>query len=76
MNKKAQQGPIGFIFLVLIFIILWFVWIGGWLSDVGTTALEVDGLTGFEAFFYANLNLWVFLGLVLGTIGFMWWSNG
>ena len=76
MNKKAQGGPIAFIFFVLVFIVLWFVWIGSWLADVGTQAIIDGGLTGFEAFFYANLNLWVYIGLILGTIGYMWFSNG
>ena len=76
MNKKAQGGPIAYIFLVLCFIFIWFVWIGGWLSDVGDQAIIDGSLTGFEAFLYANLNLWVFLGLFLGSIGYMWWSSG
>ena len=76
MNKKAQgQGPIAFIFTILVIIILWFVWIGKWLADVGQDAIA-NGLTGFNAFFYANLNVWFFLALILGTIGFMWWSSG
>ena len=76
MNKKAQGGPIAFIFLVLVFIILWFVWIGHWIADVGRQAIIDGSLTGIEAFFYANLNLWVMIGLILGTVGYMWLSSG
>lgn len=72
MNKTAQAGPVGFIFFVIFFLILWFVWIGGWLSEVGQTAIIQNGLTGIEAFFYANLNLWVGLALVLGIMGYMY----
>ena len=75
MNKKAQAGPIGFIFMVLVFMILWFVWIGRWLIDVGQQAIIDGSLTGIEAFFYANLNLWVMLGLVLGIVGFMYFTS-
>ena len=75
MKKKAQTGPIGFIFMLIVFITLWFVWIGSWLSDVGSQAIIDGSLTGAEAFFFANLNLWVFMGLILGTIGYMWWSS-
>ena len=73
MNKKAQAGPIGFIFFLLVFIILWFVWIGEWISNVGQQAIIDGSLTGVEAFFYANLNTWVLISLLLGTLGFMYW---
>ena len=76
MNNKAQQGPIGFFFIVIVFVILWFTWIGGWLAQVGDTAINQDGLTGIEAFFYANLNLWVFIGLILGILGFLYFGGG
>lgn len=75
MNKKAQEGPIGFIFLVAAFIIFWFVWLGGFLVDMGQLAITNGGMTGIEAFFYANLNVWVFICLVLGIIGFMYFAG-
>ena len=75
MSKKAQAGPIGFIFLLLVFIILWFVWIGEWISNVGQQAIIDGTLTGVEAFFYANLNTWVLLAMILGTIGYMYWFS-
>lgn len=76
MNKKAQGGPIAFILGVIVFIILWAVFIGEWLADVGQDAIINGGLTGIEAFFYGNLNLFVFIGLVLGIIGYMYWASG
>ncbi len=70
--KKAQGGPIAFIFMVFVFVLIWFMWIGGWLVDVGQTAIQEQQLTGIEAFFYANLNLCVLIGLILGILGFMY----
>ena len=75
-HKKAQSGPIGFIFMVIVFIILWFVWIGKWLTEVGQKGIIDGSLAGIEAFFYANLNMWVLLGLILGTIGYMYFFGG
>lgn len=75
MNKRAQTGPIGFILMVLVFMIIWFVWIGKWLVEVGQTAIIDGGLTGIEAFFYANLNVWVMISLILGIIGYMYWAS-
>lgn len=76
MNKKAEgEGPIAFIFLVLVFIIVWFVWLGEWIADSGQQAIVSGGLTGIEAFFYANLNMWVLIGLILGVVGFLYFSS-
>lgn len=74
MNKKAQGGPIAFAFLMLVFLFMWFMWIGSWIKDVGQQAIIDGSLTGVEAFFYANLNVWVWLGLILGGIGYSYWS--
>lgn len=75
MNKKAQEGPIAFIFLLFAFIIFWFVWLGKFLVDMGQLAIINGNMTGIEAFFYANLNLWVFIALILGMLGFMWFAG-
>ena len=76
MNKKAQVGAIGFILLVVIFVINWAIWLGTWLSEVGQVAIIENNLTGVEAFFFANLNLWVFIALILGTMGFLYFGGG
>lgn len=74
MDNKGQ-GPIGFIFVIIVFLLLWFLWIGEWIAQVGEDAIAAGQLTGIEAFFYANLNVIVLLGLMLGTIGFMYWVS-
>lgn len=71
MNKQGQ-GVISFVFYVLVFVILWFVWIGKWIGDVGQQAIIDGQLTGFEAFFFANLNIWIMVSLILGILGFMY----
>jgi len=75
MNKKGS-GIIGFIFTVIVFCFLWAVWLGNWLVDVGKQAIIDGQLTGFEAFFYANLNMVVFICLVLGIMGFLYFAGG
>lgn len=74
-NKKAQVGPIGAIMLFCVFLIVYFVWGASWLSTVGTLAITQGSMTGFEAFFYANLNLWVILGMVLGMLGWAYFGS-
>jgi len=75
MNKKGS-GPIAFIALMLVFDIIWFVWLGGFISAAGQGAIEGAGLTGVEAFFFGNLNLVVFIANILGIMGFLYFGGG
>lgn len=78
MNKKAFVGPIGAIFLFLLFIALWLVFLADWLNTVGATiiATNIATLTGLEVFFYSNLNLMVFVIMILGMLSFMYFGGG
>jgi len=69
------NGPIGAILLFIVFIINWFVWLGGWINQIGLMAVEENGLIGIEAFFYNNLNFMVLIGVILGTMGFMYFAK-
>ena len=75
MDKKGQVGPIGAIFLFGLFIVLWFVWLAEWLNNVGQMIITTNSLTGIEAFFYSNLNLVIFICLVLGMLAFMYYGS-
>lgn len=76
MNKKAQVGPIGAIMLFIVFIVMEFVWLGAWLSSVGASVVTDNGLTGIEAFAFNNLNFGAVIIMLLGMLGWMYWSNG
>jgi hypothetical protein len=67
MNKKAV-GMIGGIFLFIFFIIVWILVLANWFSEIGQDAITTNQLTGFYAFFYANLNLWIFIGMSTALI--------
>lgn len=75
MNNKAQVGPIGFVFLIIVFLIVWMIFLGDWLKDIGQDTIADQSLTGFEAFLWANLNLWTLLALVLGTSAYFYFSG-
>lgn len=66
MNKKAQGGILSFIFSLIVFIIIWSMWLGKVINEWGARAITDNSLTGVEAFLFANLNLWIFLGLIIG----------
>lgn len=74
-TKKAQMGPIGAIFLFIFFIINWFIWLGSWLAEVGQNAIETGGLIGVDAFMLSNLNFVVFICMLLGMMGWMYFAG-
>lgn len=73
-NKKAV-GPIGAVMLFGMFLIIYFVWGANWVSGVGTRAVANGNMVGLEAFFYLNLNLWIFLIMVLGMMGWAYYGG-
>lgn len=75
MNRKGQVGPIGAIFLYLVFLVIWFVWLGGWVGQVGELVVIENNLVGIEAFFFGNLNFVIFICMLLGMLGFMYFTG-
>jgi hypothetical protein len=67
MMKNKRGGLLGFAFWIIMFICIWAFWLGGFLAEWGQRNITDNALTGIEAMFYANLNLWIFFGL-LGII--------
>ena len=76
MNKKAEVGPIGAIMLFLVFVVMWFVWLGSWVNTVGNLVVTTNNLVGVEAFFFNNLNFTILICMILGMLGFMYFSAG
>jgi hypothetical protein len=48
LTKKGQTGMIGAVFLFIFFIIIWFIWLGGWVATIGhTVVIFEDGQSWF-----------------------------
>lgn len=75
MNKKGEVGPIGAILLFIFFLINWFIWLGSWINQAGQLAIAQNGYTGVEAFFYANLNFMIFIIMILGIMGWIYFGG-
>jgi hypothetical protein len=73
--NKRGTGPIGAILLFLFFIIIWFVWLGGFVAQVGQDMVVSNNLSGAEAFFIANLNVWIMISIILGTMAYMYFGQ-
>jgi len=62
-------------FALLIVGLIWAVGLSEMTGELGYEAAQSDDVTGFEAFFFANLNLWIGLALIIaiiavGAVGF------
>lgn len=75
LRDKRGIGPIGAIMLFIVFVVMWFVWLGGWVAEVGHTAVTENGLTGIEAFAFDNLNLCIMVFMILGMMGWMYFGG-
>jgi len=70
MNKRGNI--IGYSFALISFIFIWAVWLGQILIDYGEQIIREQSLTGIEALFYANLNLWIALALLISTFTYIY----
>jgi len=66
LNNKGQITEV--LFSLLVFIILWAMFFGEWLANEGEKYIVQHSATGLEAFLMANMNLWVFAGLIIGVV--------
>jgi len=70
-GKKGQQTtPITILFLVGLFIVIWSLFLGGFINVNSATALSSHNLGGFESFLWSNLNLIIFLCLLIFILAF------
>ena len=67
--KKGQEGPIALVLLMVIFLVMWFIWLGPFVADVGRRAVIDNNLSGVEAFFYNNINVFIILAIIMAIIG-------
>lgn len=72
MNKKAQAGPLAAIILYLMFLLMWFLFLGGIINQIGQSVVESGNMVGIEAFFFSNLNIVVLVGMTLGMMAFVY----
>jgi hypothetical protein len=69
MEKKAIT-PLTVAFWVLVFVMIWFLFLGKFLNMGVGMAIENGNLTGIEALILANLNLLVFICMIIFIIAY------
>jgi hypothetical protein len=73
MNKKGQV--FGTIVLLIGFFLFYFLFGYNWLTDVSLNMIEVNNLSGIEAFLIANMNIWVLLGVFMSSMLMMFFGG-
>jgi hypothetical protein len=73
LNKKGNA--IGFTFALISFIFIWAVWLGAELNTYGAQYIANNNPGSLEIIFYGYLNLWVFIGLAIGTFSYFYYSG-
>ena len=67
--RKAQFSPITVFFVVVAFIIGWAMFLGKFIGDWGSYAVESNNLSGFEALVLNNMNLVILIVLIIFVVG-------
>lgn len=75
-NKKGFTTPITIFFMVLAFVIGWALVFGPMLATWGADAVENNNLSGVEALFYYNLNVLIFVVLVIFILAYLYLGAG
>lgn len=70
LDKKGNI--IGFAFFIIAFIFIWATWLGGYLNDLGATYIAQNSPDMIEIWFYSNLNLFVFFGLIISIFLYLY----
>ena len=76
MLNRRGVGLVGAVLLFFVFLIIWGVFLGKFISETGAGIVASQGMSGVEAFFFENLNIVVFLSCVLGILAFSYFVGG
>lgn len=76
MKDKKGLSPITVFFWIIVFVMLWALFLGSWLTTSGESAVNNNNLTGVEAFVFMNLNLLVFVVLIIFILAYLYLGGG
>lgn len=76
MRGKKGQTAFGVLFSLFIFTVVWIAGLASWIGEMGQAMVIGGNLTGLNAFFYSNLNLFIGICLFLAYIAVAKWGFG
>lgn len=74
MNNKALT-PITVFFWLITFAVVYFLYLGDLLNYWSGFAISHNNLTGTEAFFMANMGLWVIIIISIFILAYLYWGG-
>lgn len=75
-DRKAQVGIIGAIMLFMVFLVLFFLFLGSFVNTVTHNAVSDAELTGIEAFLLHNFVFIILIIMLLSMMGWMMFGGG
>lgn len=66
--KKKGQSALFILFGLFVFGVVWITGLAPWIAEMGQTMVTTNGLTGGDAFFFANLNLFIGIFYIIALI--------
>lgn len=76
MVKLGQLNILNFLIGIAIFVIIWGIFLGKFISEWCQDAIITYGYTGLTAFMLAYTNLWIFFILLITIALFYYMSGG
>ena len=49
---------------------------GKWINQIGDDAINAGQVTGFEAFVFGNLNVFIIIALIIFILAYLYMSGG
>ncbi len=68
LNSRGQASIFTIIIIVILFLILLGVFFAPFISTSMGVAISISGLTGSEAFFFANMLLWIIIAFIIWAL--------
>lgn len=76
MNRKGQITGITIFFMLVVFVIVYAFFFADFLTTWGAEMVVKNNLSGFEAFFYDNLNAFVLFMVLIFTLAALAFGGG
>ena len=75
MHRKGQFGFIKALAVIGFVAIIWAIGISKGINNMANVAIDSGNLNGGESFLIANMNLWIFLILILAAFAAVYFGR-
>jgi len=68
MRGKKAQTALAVAAMLFVFGLIWITGLSRWIAETGHEQVEVNNLSGFEGFFFSNMNLFIGLFYIIAWV--------